>query len=95
MGIAADIKALCKRIDNIIEGLPKTGDVAEVVRSKAIGVANDAATTLQQHTRKALAMIQYYVDELIAAVGYADFIVLLNALKAFILSIVKGTADDI
>lgn len=38
-------------------------------------------------------MIQYYVDELIAAVGYADFIVLLNALKAFMLSVVKGAAE--
>ena len=92
MGIADDVKALCKRIDNIIDDLPKTGDVAEAVRSKAVDVANDAATTLQHHTRKALIMIQYYVDELIAAVGYADFIVLLNALKAFILSIVKGAA---
>lgn len=40
-------------------------------------------------------MIQHYVDELIAAVGYADFIVLLNALKVFNLSAVKGVADDI
>lgn len=41
MGIADDLKALCKRIDNVVDDLPKTGNVAETVRSKAVDVANE------------------------------------------------------
>lgn len=80
---------------NLIDELPSTGEVADTARSKAISIAQDVATTVQSQARYAEARIKYYIDELISVIEYGDFIVILNALKIFLVSIAKGFMNDI
>lgn len=59
------------------------------MRAESIGVATEAATTLQGRYREAEMRIKYMTDEMRVAAGCENLAVLLNALKALIAAAIR------